>query len=137
MKSKNNSDTPLIDFSSLGKTIMIGASIALVFIFFSCKDTVEESPKKTFDKELWNGKDVEDNYSYRDDMLNDLVYNVKLKGLNKQEVTAMLGEADRTNEDYLYYEILSKEVGIFPLHKKFLVLKFDKNNTVEWRKIKD
>ncbi len=80
---------------------------------------------------------MEDNYSYRDEMLDDLVYNVKLKGLTKQQVIAMLGEPERTNDGHLYYEVLSEEVGSFPLHKKFLVIKLDKNNVVEWRKIKD
>jgi len=70
-------------------------------------------------------------------MPNDLAYNVKLKGMKKQELIALLGEADRTNQDYIYYEVLAKEVGMFPLHKKFLVIKFDRDSIVEWRKIKD
>ena len=113
--------------------------IALSFILccLSCKDNREENPKKAFDAALWKVKDIDDNYSYRDEMLDDLVYKVKLKGLTKEKILTMLGEPDRKNEDYLYYEVLSKKVGAFPLHKKFLVLKLDKNNLVEWRKIKD
>lgn len=111
--------------------------VCLIFCCLSCKDNKEENSKKTFDTALWKAKDTNDNYSYRDEMLEDLVYKVKLKGLTKAEVITMLGEPDRTNEDYLYYEVLAKEVGAFPLHKKFLVLKLAKDNTVEWRKIKD
>ncbi|MEO5776281.1 MAG: hypothetical protein ABIQ27_05215 [Flavobacterium sp.] len=103
----------------------------------SCKDNKEEISKKNFDTTLWKAKDEDDNYNYRDEMLEDLVYKVKLKGLTKKEVIAKLGEPDRINEDYLYYEVLAKEIGAFPLHKKFLVLKLAKDNTVEWRKIKD
>ena len=118
------------------KIICLIAASALL-IFLSCKDNKEENPKKTFDKELWKAKDTDGNYSFRDEMLDNLVYKVKLKGLTKQEVITMLGEPDRTNEDYLYYEVLSKEVGAIPFSKKFLVIKLDKNDTVEWRKIKD
>jgi hypothetical protein len=118
------------------KTICLLAA-SLIFCCFSCKDNTTENPKKTFDRELWKDKDIEGNYSFRDDMLNDLVYKVKLKGLAKEEVIKMLGEPDRTNEDYLYYEVLAKEIGAITLHKKFLVIKLAKNNTVEWRKIKD
>ncbi len=110
---------------------------SLTVCIFACKGNAEENPKKVFDKELWKAKDTHGNYSYRDEMLEDLVYKVKLKGIKKEEVIAMLGEPDRTNEEYLYYEVLAKEVGAFPLHKKFLVLKMAKDNTVEWRKIKD
>jgi hypothetical protein len=49
----------------------------------------------------------------------------------------MLGAPDRTNGEYLYYEVLTKEMGLITLHKKFLVIKLAKDNTVEWRKIKD
>lgn len=115
-------------------------NIIITLVFFictSCKDAAVENPQKEFDKVLWETKDVEGNYSNRDAMLEDLVYNVKLKGLPKQELISMLGEPDRINKEYLYYEILSNEVGAFPLHKKFLVIKLDKDNTVEWRKIKD
>ena len=118
------------------KIICIMAA-SLVLCCLSCQDNRDENPKKAFDKELWNAKDGDDNYSHRDEMLDNLVYNVKLKGLTKEEVITMLGEPDRTNNEYLYYEVLVKEIVAFPLHKKFLVLKLAKDNTVEWRKIKD
>jgi hypothetical protein len=110
---------------------------SLLFFCMSCQDNRKENPKKAFDKELWKTKDAEGNYSYRDEMLDNLVYKVKLKGLKKGEIISMLGEPDRTNNDYLYYEVLAKEIGSFPLHKKFLVIKLAKDNTVEWRKIKE
>lgn len=117
---------------------IIGLMLAcFVLSCLSCKDNKDENPKKTFDAVLWKVKDTDGNYSYRDEMLDDLVYKVTLKGLTKQEVITMLGEPDRTNEDYLYYEVLSKDVGAIPFSKKFLVIKLDKDNTVEWRKIKD
>lgn len=82
-------------------------------------------------------KDIRGGYSFRDEMLDSLVYSEKLKGLTKEEVIKMLGEPERTNNGYLYYEVVANEVGAFPFHKKFLVLKLAKDGTVEWRKIKD
>jgi hypothetical protein len=120
----------------LMKIICIMA-VSLLICLVSCKDNTAENTTKTFDKELWKEKDVEGNYSFRDDMLDDLVYKVKLKGLAKEEVIKMLGAPDRTNGEYLYYEVLTKEMGLITLHKKFLVIKLAKDNTVEWRKIKD
>jgi hypothetical protein len=115
--------------------ILIIASLLLFCL--SCQGNREENPKRAFDAGLWKTKNAEGNYRYRDEMLEDLVYKVRLKGLTKKEVIALLGEPDRANNGYLYYEVLAKEIGMLPFHKKFLVLKLDKNNTVEWRKIKD
>lgn len=111
--------------------------LAVLFLFLSCKNNVEENPKKTFDAVLWLVKDTEGNYAHREEMLDNLVYKVTLKGLPKEEIIKMLGEPERTDNNHLFYEVSSKQVGAFPLHKKFLVIKLDKNNTVEWRKIKD
>lgn len=111
---------------------IIAASIALICI--SCQGNVEDNPKKAFDKELWKVKDIRGNYSFRDEMLDSLVYKEKLKGLTKEEVIKMLGQPSRTNKGHLYYEI-SNDAGVLPFHKKFLVLKLAENGTVEWRKI--
>lgn len=111
------------------------ASIAISCL--SCQDNRKENPKKAFDKELWQVKDIRGGYSFRDEMLDSLVYREKLKGLRKEEVIKMLGEPERTNNGYLYYEVVANEVGAFPLHKKYLVLKLSKDNIVEWRKIKE
>lgn len=104
----------------------------------SCNGNIEEIPKREFDKELWKTKDNEGNYSYRAEMLDDLVYKIKLKGFSKDSVITLLGEPERTNNDYLYYDVyIRKENRVIPFQKRYLVLKLAKDNTVEWRKIKD
>lgn len=114
---------------------IIAASIA--FSSISCQGNSENNPKKAFDKELWKVKDIRGEYSFRDEMLDSLVYREKIKGLTKEEVIKMLGKPDWTNKEYLYYEADAKGVGFFSLHKKYLVLKLAKDSTMEWRKIKD
>jgi hypothetical protein len=87
-----------------------------------------------FDKTRWSLQG-DDNYPYRDKMLNDLVYNVKLKGLNKQEVIDLLGPPDRIDSSFLFYKVSQKRIGFFPLQTKSLVIKLTKDSIVEWRKI--
>lgn len=112
--------------------------LVVFFLFISCKENSEEILKKTFDAAFWSVRDDEGNYAHRDEMLEDLVYKVQLKGLTKEKVITMLGEPDRTNNDYLYYDVYIKEENrVFPFQKRYLVLKLAKDNTVEWRKIKD
>ncbi len=119
------------------KMICLTAALSL-FCLLSCKDNAAESPKRDFDTALWKTKDITGNYPFRDEMLEDLVYRIKLKGFPKEKVTKMLGEPDWTNKDYLYYEVfIKKENRVFPFQKRYLVLKLAKDNTVEWRKIKD
>jgi hypothetical protein len=115
----------------------------LLLFCLACKNDTEQTPETTkkevatdtlFDKEKWKVKDGY-SYAYRDKMLHDLVYNVPLKGLKKSEVLELLGLPNRINNNYLFYIIDEKRAFFFPLHVRTLVIKLDKANTVEWRKI--
>lgn len=106
---------------------------ALLFCV-SYKSVKQEDEK--FDKNKWATKKDAD-YPYRDRMLNDLITNIKLHGLKKEQVVSLLGEPNRADTFYLFYTIAQKRLGSFPLHTKTLVIKFGKDNMVEWRKIKD
>lgn len=74
---------------------------------------------------------------YRNNMLNDLVYNQQLKGLKYNTVIDMLGQPNRTDNGHLFYTIDKKYFGntAVILHTKTLVIKLGKDSTVEWRKI--
>ena len=103
---------------------------------FSCKNKTNENAPEKFDKRKWT---IEENnkYPYRDKMLNDLVYNIKLKGFKKDSVISLLGKPNRTDTNYLFYLVNQDLLGnVLPFNTKFLVIKF-KNDTVEWRKIKE
>ncbi len=115
----------------------------LLFLTISCKDNSQESTNLTeqtvakehlFDALKWKIK-KEDAYPYRSQMLDDLVYNVPLKGLTKEELLTVLGPADRTDGDYLFYTIAMDHVMGYPLNSTNLVIKIGADGKVAWRKI--
>jgi hypothetical protein len=117
--------------------------VLLLLCCFSCHhdgaENVEHSDQEpftdmVFDEVKWKTRDGAD-YPYRERMLNDIVHNDTIRGLNKDEITDLLGEPDRSNENYLYYTIAQKRLGLWPLHTKTLVIKFVDYNTIDWIKI--
>jgi hypothetical protein len=74
-------------------------------------------------------------YPFRDKMLNDIVYNDTIRSLNKEQILDLLGQPDRTNEDYLYYLVAQKRLFFWPLHTKTMVIKFKENITIDWIKV--
>ena len=87
-----------------------------------------------FNKKKWCTKEGSD-YPYRELMLNDVLYNDSLRTLEKDEIVELLGKPDRINNEYLYYTIDQKRIGLWPLHTKTLVIKFSKDNLIDWMKI--
>jgi len=101
------------------------------------KSDIEEQGKESeiqFDKSKWSSKDGAD-YPFRDQMLNDLIYNDTVRMLDENEILNLLGEPDRSTDGYLYYMIAQKRLGSWPLHTKSLVIKFSNDSTIEWMKI--
>ena len=104
----------------------------LFVVLSSCKtDTTTDT---TFDKALWSVKQDKD-YPHRPAMFNDVLYNDTIRTLNKTEIIGLLGKPDRSNEGYIYYMIEQKRLGFWPLHSKFLVVKFKDNDSIDWIKI--
>ena len=93
-----------------------------------------EEAEIQFDKSKWSSKEDLD-YPYRDQMLNDLLYNDTVRSLSKDETLYLLGEPDRINDGYHYYMIAQKRLGSWPLHTKSLVIKFSNDSTIAWIKI--
>lgn len=87
-----------------------------------------------FDQSKWRMKEG-DNYLYRAQMLKDVVYNDTIRSLNQIELTNLLGEPDRTNENHLYYTISRRGLGAFTLNEKTMVVKINVDNSIEWIKI--
>lgn len=115
----------------------------LIVCCLSCRVNKEENAENekntsdsemSFDQAKWKEKDGKD-YPFRDRMLNDIVYNDTVRSRNKEQILDLLGEPDRTNENYLYYMIAQRRLGFWPLHTKSLVIKFSDDNTVDWIKI--
>ena len=118
-------------------------SAILIVCCLSCRVNKEENAENekntsdsemSFDQAKWKEKDGKD-YPFRDRMLNDIVYNDTVRSRNKEQILDLLGEPDRTNENYLYYMIAQRRLGFWPLHTKSLVIKFSDDNTVDWIKI--
>lgn len=95
---------------------------------------LETAVDSTFEKEKWLIKRGED-YPYRDQMLNDIVYNDTIRTLLKDEIIALLGAPDRINEGHLYYLIDQRRLGSWTLHSKTMVIKLSEEGTIDWIKI--
>ena len=87
-----------------------------------------------FDKSKWGTREGKD-YPFRNQMLDDLVYNDTVRSLSKAEILDLLGEPDRRNDGYLYYMVDQKRIGSWPLRTKSLVIKLSDDSTIDWIKI--
>jgi hypothetical protein len=120
--------------------------ITLSFLIcFGCQPEKEGKPKQeeresvsemTFDKSKWAVKEGGD-YPYRDQMVNDVLYNDTIRSLNGEEILGLLGKPDRINEGHLYYRITETSLGFWTLHAKTLVIKLSADNSIEWIKLHD
>lgn len=116
--------------------------LLFTWLLFSCNS--ERSNTKTkehertteiaFDKSKWHLKKGVD-YLYRNQMLNDIVYNDTIRSLSENEIIGLLGEPDRRNNEYLYYQIKQKRLFNWPLHTKTMVIKLSKSDSIDWIKI--
>ena len=87
-----------------------------------------------FDKTKWQTKEGR-NYPFRDKMVNDVVYNDTIRSLQQSQIIDLFGEPDRSNDNYIYYLIKQERLLFWPLHSKFMVVKFKDDSTVDWIRI--
>ena len=102
----------------------------------SAKETREEAPvtEVEFDAVKWNMKEDND-YPYRDSMLNDVMNNDAIRQLKGIEVIALLGDPTRIDSLYLFYRIKEKRIKFFTLNAKTLVIKLNEDSTINWMRI--
>lgn len=107
--------------------------IKIVFIFLLLQVIISCGSK--FDAEKWKIKSNEITYTYRSEMIDDLIENVQLKGLNPDQIINLLGEPDSVDDEiYLvFYYTIEEEYGfdIDPIYLKYLVISFDKDGKVK------
>jgi hypothetical protein len=118
--------------------------ITLSFLFcFACSnekkqtnnnDYPETRIEAGFHKTKWRIKEGDD-YLYRDQMVNDILYNDTIRTLSADEVLELLGKPDRTNEGHLYYKITETSLGFWTLNQKTLVIKLSPDDSIEWIKL--
>ena len=116
--------------------------LLLLLCCFACKNESEEKSASTesetlteipFDKDKWIEREDKD-YPYRAQMLNEVLYNDTIRTLKEVEIIGLLGEPDRVNDGHLYYTVVQKRLGAWPLSTKSLVIKFKEDGTIEWIK---
>jgi hypothetical protein len=107
--------------------------LILMTLLTSCKCNTSSIPKEpkviSFDKIKWKQKD-DQGYTYRDEMVNDLIKNRTLEGLKKADVINLLGNPDKIDQNVLTYEILEQKSYGFQFNKKIMVLYIEKDSTV-------
>ena len=106
--------------------------LLLLLLFCSaCGNRNEASkPDIKFERNKWDAKD-DGNYTYRKQMVNDLLTNYKWAGLKKDSVINLLGEPDGIEEDvFMLYNYQQKHLGSFTLSTQSLVIELAKDSTV-------
>lgn len=87
----------------------------IILSFAACKR------HQKFDSENWNDGDGL-SFSYRANMLDDLLQNYKLKGLKYQEVIHLLHRPQQSNQSQMVYEIEELNKPGKPRYVKQLIL---------------
>lgn len=108
--------------------------LLIIFLLGSLSCKAPKHQEEKFDKARWAVK-VDDEYLYRNAMINDLMRTHELHGLKRDKIIDMLGQPDRTDTFYFFYTVFWDHLGPITLHTKTLVIKFTKDSTIEWRKI--
>ncbi len=115
--------------------VMLVRILIFLFIFscFSCHHYKEQERIK-FDAAKWKVQQ-ENDFPYRDAMLDDLISKNFLKGINKETLINLLGLPYKNDNNYLFYRITRQSLGAFTLHTKTLVIKMDSSGLVQTVKI--
>ncbi len=118
--------------------------MSLLLGLLACQSDETEAPKEkkkppdqevVFDPVKWKTKKGEE-YPYRAQMLNDIVYNDTVRSLAMAALLDLLGKPDRINENHFYYLISQKRLGQWPLGTTSMVVKFSmEKDSIEWIKI--
>lgn len=117
--------------------------IFFIFLCVSCEDRgkrasdsiiSEKKQKIPFDEIKWKAKQELD-YPYREGMLKDLMSDPKWRKYKKDELLLILGKPNRIDNNYLFYTITQKRIGLWPLHTKTLVIKLADDGEINWMKI--
>jgi hypothetical protein len=87
-----------------------------------------------FDSARWAVKEGKE-YPFREEMLQALVYTDTLRRLYKSDILDLLGAPDRSSDGHLFYLVAQTQLGPWPLHSRFMVIKLTPGDSVEWIKI--
>ncbi len=107
--------------------------LLLFLLFCSACSNKDEAPKPNikFERTKWDTKDGV-KYTYRKQMINDLLNNYNWPGVKKDSVLHLLGEPDVIEEDiFMLYHYEQKHFGSFVLSTQSLVIELTTDSTVK------
>jgi hypothetical protein len=107
--------------------------LLLLLLFCSACSSHNEAPKPDikFERAKWDIKE-DGRYTYRKQMLNDLLNNYKWPGVKKDSVIKLLGEPDEIEDNiFMLYNVNQNGFGFFPLSTKELVIELTADSTVK------
>lgn len=110
-----------------------------LLLLFACegeptRQNGTEDVMAPFDKSRWLAREGED-YLYRSEMLNSVLYNDTIRDLSENRILEMLGDPDRRQDGHLYYKIEENRTFGWTLHAKYMVVKLTDDGKVEWIKV--
>ena len=94
------------------------------------------SDLEKFDQSKWQLKQGKD-HPFREQMVEDILYNDSIRALTREEMIELLGEPDyyRTDSNFLHYRIDETKLGFWTLHTKTMVCKYNMDGKLAWIKI--
>ncbi|MES2773962.1 MAG: hypothetical protein V4722_07245 [Bacteroidota bacterium] len=105
----------------------------LLVLLFCCACTNKSETTKQdipFERTKWDMKD-DKNYSYRKEMINDLLNNYKWPGLKKDSVVKLLGMPNEIEEDiFMLYHYEQKYIGGMVLSTQSFVVQLAADSSV-------
>ena len=106
--------------------------LILVLICSACNDKNESSKQDIkFERTKWDMKD-DDIYTYRRQMVNDLLTNFKWAGITKDSVIKLLGEPDEIEDNtFLIYNFNQSPFGFSPFSSKQFIIELAPDSTVK------
>jgi hypothetical protein len=108
--------------------------IILIWILTTFVISTACTNKQKFDKSKWEFSDELGFYPNRDEMLNDLTQNEKLKGLTYRQLIDKIGEPEKNiveESNSIYYSIVTNYGhDIDPVYSKTLEFRFNKDSVV-------
>ena len=106
--------------------------ILLLFVFCSgCRNNDKAIPDIKFERAKWDIKN-DDIYTYRMQMVKDLLTNYKWSGIKKDSVIKLLGEPDEIEDDtFLIYNFHQSPFGFAPFSSKQFIIELAADSTVK------
>lgn len=103
--------------------------------FIACTSEAKNFNQKIpFDSAKWSAKKGLD-YTFRDYMVQDVLYNDTIRMLNENQIHSLLGTPDYIRENHHYYRINETRIGSWILRTKTMVVKFENKDSIAWIKI--